>query len=64
MQCRQELEGIPLEQDLALGEPIPEGNYFQRLTSLAKELKIHLIAGLTEADGEAVRRTAVLLGSR
>ncbi len=49
-------KSIPLEQYRALGEPIPEGKYFQRqyfqrLTSLAKELKIHLIAGLTEAGG-------------
>ncbi len=53
---------IPLEQYRALGEPIPEGTYFRRLTELARELKIHLIAGLLEADGEARYNTAVLIG--
>src|SRR5262245_2695422 len=53
---------IPLEHYWALGEPIPTGKYFQKLTSLAKELKIHLIAGITEADGEARYNTAVLIG--
>src|SRR5205809_1540999 len=33
-------KSIPLEQYRALGEPIPAGKYFQRLTALAKELKI------------------------
>ena len=55
-------KSIPLEQYRALGEPIPEGKYFQRLTSLAKELKIHLIAGLTEADGGARYNASVVIG--
>jgi predicted amidohydrolase len=55
-------KSIPLEQYRALGEPIPNGKYFQRLASLAKELRIHLIAGMTEADGEARYNTSVLLG--
>jgi predicted amidohydrolase len=55
-------KSIPLEDYQALGEPIPEGRYIQRLASLAKELRIHLIAGLTEADGEARYNTAVLIG--
>lgn len=55
-------KSIPLEQYRALGEPIPAGKYFQRLTALAKELKIHLIAGMTEADGEARHNTSVLIG--
>ncbi len=52
---------IPLETYRALGEPIPNGKYFQRLAALAAELKIHLIAGMTEADGEARFNTAVLI---
>ena len=36
---------IPLADYRALGEPIPDGTYFQRLTALAQELKIHLVAG-------------------
>lgn len=55
-------KSIPLEQYRALGEPIPSGPYFQRLAALAKELRIHLIAGLTEADGDARYNTSVLLG--
>jgi predicted amidohydrolase len=55
-------KSIPLEQYRALGEPIPDGKYFQRLAALAKELKIHLIAGFTEADGEARFNTSVLIG--
>jgi predicted amidohydrolase len=55
-------KSIPLEQYRALGEPIPAGNYFQRLTALAAELKIHLIAGMTEAEGELRYNTSVLIG--
>jgi N-carbamoylputrescine amidase len=55
-------KSIPLEKYRALGEPIPSGKYFQRLSTLAKELKIHLIAGMTEADGEARYNTSVLIG--
>jgi hypothetical protein len=55
-------KSIPLEQYRALGEPIPNGKYFQRLASLAGELRIHLIAGMTEADGDARYNTSVLIG--
>jgi predicted amidohydrolase len=56
-------KSIPLEQYRALGEPIPEGVYFRKLASLAKELKIFLIAGMLEADVEQRYNTAVLIGS-
>src|SRR5438477_13126763 len=46
-------KSIPLEQYRALGERIPEGEYYQKLSALAKELKILLIAGMLETDGEA-----------
>ena len=55
-------KGIPLEQYRALGERIPRGKYFRRLAALTKELRIHLIAGMTEADGKARYNTAVLIG--
>lgn len=55
-------KSIPLEQYRSLGESIPTGKYFQRLAALAGELRIHLIAGMTEADGEARYNTSVLLG--
>src|SRR5262245_51113066 len=46
-------KSIPLADYRALGEPIPTGTYYKRLAALAAELKIHLIAGMSEADGEA-----------
>ena len=46
----------------ALGEPIPDGEYYKRLSKLAAELKIHLVAGMLEADGDERYNTAVLLG--
>lgn len=55
-------KSIPLVDYRALGEPIPNGKYFQRLASLARELKIHLVAGMTEADGELRYNTSVLIG--
>ncbi len=55
-------KSIPLETYRALGEPIPDGTYFKRLSALAAELKVHLVAGMLEADGEARHNTAVLLG--
>lgn len=54
-------KSIPLDAYRKLGEPIPEGKYFKRLAALARELKIHLIAGMLEADGEARYNTAVLI---
>ncbi len=55
-------KSIPVETYRSLGEAIPGGTYFQRLSDLAKELKIHLIAGMTEADGEERYNTSVLFG--
>jgi predicted amidohydrolase len=55
-------KSIPLDTYRALGEPIPDGAYFQRLCELAKELHIHLIAGMLEADGEDRYNTAVIIG--
>jgi predicted amidohydrolase len=54
-------KSIPLDAYRALGEPIPTGAYFRRLAALAKELKIHLLAGMLEADGPVRYNTAVLL---
>jgi predicted amidohydrolase len=53
---------IPLEVYRALGEPIPDGAYFKKLAALAAELKIYLIAGMTEADGELRYNAVVLIG--
>jgi predicted amidohydrolase len=53
---------IPLDEYRALGERIPGGPYFERLAALARELGIHLVAGMLEADGDARYNTAVLIG--
>src|SRR5215475_4722884 len=55
-------ESIPLEDYRALGEPIPDGAYFRKLADLARELHIHLIAGMHEADGDLRFNTAVIIG--
>ena len=55
-------KSIPLETYRALGEPIPEGAYFNKLAALAHELDIHLVAGMLEADGEKRFNTSVLIG--
>lgn len=55
---------IPLEQYRALGEPIPQGEYFRKLSGLARELNIFLIAGMLEADGERRFNTTVLISPR
>lgn len=55
-------KSIPLDTYRALGEPIPDGPYFRKLAALAGELKIHLVAGMTESDGELRYNTAVLIG--
>jgi predicted amidohydrolase len=55
-------KSIPIETYRALGEPIPDGKYVRRLAGLARELKVHLVAGLLEADGDARYNTAVLIG--
>jgi predicted amidohydrolase len=52
---------IPLEQYRALGEPIPSGQYFQRLAKLADQLNLYLVAGMLEADGEHSYNTAVFI---
>jgi len=54
-------KSIPLKTYRALGEQIPEGIYFKRLQRLAAELRIQLIAGMLEADGEKRFNTAVII---
>lgn len=55
-------KSLSLEQYRALGEEIPAGSYYKQLAALAAELKIHLIAGMVEADGKDRFNTAVLIG--
>ena len=56
-------KSIPLDTYRALGEPIPDGPCCTRLAALARELKILLVAGMLEADGEARCNTAVVISS-
>jgi predicted amidohydrolase len=53
-------KSIPIETYRALGERIPDGEYCHKLANLAGELKIHLVAGMLEADGDSRYNTAVL----
>jgi predicted amidohydrolase len=53
---------IPLDDYRALGEPIPDGQYYQRLAALADRLDIHLVAGMLESDGDKRYNTAVFIG--
>jgi N-carbamoylputrescine amidase len=53
---------IPLDVYRGLGERIPEGPYCRKLAALAKELQIHLIAGMTEAEGDLRYNAAVIFG--
>ena len=46
----------------SLAEPIPDGPYFRKLAELCEELKIHLVAGIAEADGDRIFNTAALIG--
>jgi predicted amidohydrolase len=55
-------KSIPLEEYRVLGEPIPGGKYFENLRRLSKELNIHLVAGMLEANGETRYNTAVTIG--
>jgi predicted amidohydrolase len=54
-------KSIPLDEYRALGEPIPDGKYYRRLSALADRLDIYLIAGMLEADGEHRYNTAVFI---
>ncbi|MCX7827516.1 MAG: carbon-nitrogen hydrolase family protein, partial [Verrucomicrobiae bacterium] len=54
-------KNIPLTTYRALGEPIPAGPYYRRLARLAGDLKILLVAGMLEADGEHRCNTAAII---
>jgi predicted amidohydrolase len=52
-------KSIPLDTYRALGETIPNGPYFQKLSRLAAELHVYLIVGMLEADGDTRMSSAV-----
>lgn len=55
-------KSIPLDKYRALGEAIPDGPYFQKLSRLAADLHVHLIVGMLEADGADRFNTAAMIG--
>ena len=57
-------KSIPIDEYHALAEPVPEGQYFQRLARLAAETKIYLAAGLHTVDGDVHYNSAVLIDPR
>lgn len=54
-------KSIPQDEWLALGEPIPDGDYCRRLRGLAAECRIWLVAGMLERAGERTHNAAVLI---
>jgi predicted amidohydrolase len=53
------LQTLTGEQLAALAEPVPDGPSTQRLVGLARKLKVALLAGLIEADGDRLFNTYV-----
>ena len=56
-------KSIPLAKYRALGETIPDGPYFQKLSRLAADLHVYLIVGMLEADGDDRFNTAAMIGT-
>ncbi len=50
------------QEAFELAEPVPDGPTTRRWSEVAGELGIHLVAGITERDGEVLYNSAVLLG--
>lgn len=46
----------------SLAEPIPDGPYYRRMAALCRELKLYLVAGIAEADGDAIYNAAAVIG--
>jgi len=53
------LQELSREELRALAEPVPGGPSTQRLIELARGLRVALLAGLIEADGDLLRNTYV-----
>lgn len=52
---------MPIEEFRALAEEIPGGKYVQELQALAKELKIHIVAGLLRRIEDRTYNAAVVI---
>ena len=55
-------KSIPLDVYQSYGEPIPGGKFYRQLAELAREMKIHLVAGIHEVENGKHYNTAVLIG--
>ncbi len=55
-------KSMPIDEFRYLGEPIPEGPLFRRISALADELDIYFVAGMNEAAGAERYNTAVFIG--
>ena len=53
-----------IEEVGRLAAPIPEGESSRRLIALAQELKLYIVSGLAERDGESFYNSAVLCGPK
>lgn len=49
-------------QARALAEPVPGGRAWEQWSALCRDHGVHLVAGIVEADGDALFNTAVLIG--
>lgn len=50
------------EEALALGEKVPQGPASARFLSLARDLNIYVVIGMTERDGERLFNTSAVFG--
>ena len=55
-------KGDPPANYRDLAEPLPDGPYFRRLAALCKELKVYLVAGMAEAEGDTIYNSAAIIG--
>lgn len=53
------LQTLTREQLAALAEPVPDGPSTRRLTDIARKLKLAVLAGLIESEGDSLRNTYV-----
>lgn len=51
-----------IDEVAALTAPIPDGRSAQRLAALAVELRLHIVSGLAEREGERFFNSAILCG--
>ena len=55
-------KSIPIDSYRAMGERVPDGEYFRNLAGLARELRVYLALGLHEDAGKEHYNTAALIG--